>query len=331
MGLGFGFVEVGEWWTGGGRGGGAARYRGSQEGRGAGVCALRSVRTVCCRWGLGGWLGSPERLTGWRGGDGAFHIHVPRSPSAGLAPLLLAPIPCPPGSVTPKPQPGNPKPRVFRIPELKWVGRGGAGGGWGNGSFRQLGGQCTARWWRGARVLACCCIALRRAHGSSKEGLGTLPGAPGARRPCVPAGAPMERQGATGEGDRARGMGRQPQRCAVRNHRAARDVGAGCACGRHGTARNPCNRRGGHRPPALSSRPSAFKPSPPPSGHSPWPPSGPPSTATASTTWGRMQCRWVGVGFQARVFRAPVCACLWVGMGWRLGALEPLHRRLLPW
>lgn len=26
-----------------------------------------------------------------------------------------------PGSITPKPQPGNPKPRVFRIPELKYV------------------------------------------------------------------------------------------------------------------------------------------------------------------------------------------------------------------
>ena len=24
------------------------------------------------------------------------------------------------GSITPKPQPGNPAPRVFRIPELKW-------------------------------------------------------------------------------------------------------------------------------------------------------------------------------------------------------------------
>ena len=24
------------------------------------------------------------------------------------------------GSITPKPQPGNPTPRVFRIPELKW-------------------------------------------------------------------------------------------------------------------------------------------------------------------------------------------------------------------
>ncbi len=47
-----------------------------------------------------------------------------RTTSAGLVPLLSAPIPCPPGSVTPKPQPGNPKPRVFRIPELKWVGLG---------------------------------------------------------------------------------------------------------------------------------------------------------------------------------------------------------------
>lgn len=33
--------------------------------------------------------------------------------------LLL--LPNPTGSVTPKPQPGNPKPRVFRIPELKTI------------------------------------------------------------------------------------------------------------------------------------------------------------------------------------------------------------------
>ena len=28
-------------------------------------------------------------------------------------------LPCPVGSITPKAQPGNPKPRVFRIPELR--------------------------------------------------------------------------------------------------------------------------------------------------------------------------------------------------------------------
>lgn len=58
------------------------------------------------------------------------------------------------GSITPKPQPGNPQPRVFRLKELKWVLRQGKpgpclSGGSVSASDRPSGGRGLLHTWWG--------------------------------------------------------------------------------------------------------------------------------------------------------------------------------------